>query len=230
MTPLSERFAVVASDRRSSIKKPFLILMFLAVTGLLATDLPVRRWLVAAPPPPPPMPLAETPTPAPAQIAGPAPVAPVVVVTAPVEELAAPDPARTSLIDQIGIVQAQLMLARLQRELAQTQADIARLNGEERPAPVQALLDREPATSDPRVAARPSRAAAGAIAVQAVFGRDGNFAARLSFGDDGGSIVQVGDQVRAYRVAGIAADAVTLAPLQGGANLVLRTGARGIVP
>jgi type IV pilus biogenesis protein PilP len=128
------------------------------------------------------------------------------------------DPTRATLIDQIGALQMQLVLARLKRELAQTQAETAKLApdlaGEA--SGVEALLDR--------MAERDGRGARGP-AVQAVFGRDGEWAARLLLPGEGSRVVRSGDLLAdRWRVESIDERSVVLVALHGDARQVLRPG------
>ncbi|GIL40440.1 type IV pilus biogenesis protein PilP [Roseiterribacter gracilis] len=209
----------------------------------LARDLPLARWVGLgggdAPPPviarPQPQPAA--PAPAPQVVAPPAatttptgfvppqqllqPNLQTAPQPAPVANDPPPvgtDPARATLIDQIGAVQMQLVLARLKRELAQAQSETSKLGydtgGE--PAGVEALLDR---MAD-RDGVRPR-----GLAVQAVFGRDGDWAARLTLPGEGSRVVRKGEVLNdRWRVESIDERSVVLVAVHGEARQVLRPG------
>jgi type IV pilus biogenesis protein PilP len=126
------------------------------------------------------------------------------------------DPTRATLIDQIGAPQMQLVLARLKRDLAQAQAETSKLGGDTGADGVEALLDR---MAD-RDGARPR-----GLAVQAVFGRDGDWAARLTLPCEGSRVVRRGEVLNdRWRVESIDERSVVLVAVHGDARQVLRLG------
>jgi type IV pilus biogenesis protein PilP len=211
----------------------------------LARDLPVRRWLglgadlppmaaqrapaqpAAAPPTPAPTPVTQPPANTAPSFAPPQQSLPAIAPpAAPTPQTAAvepppvgTDPARATLIDQIGALQMQLVLARLKRELAQAQAETSKFAADTgEPAGVEALLDR--------MAERDGARSVRGLAVQAVFGRDGDWAARLLLPGEGSRLVRKGDVLAdRWRVDSIDERAVVLVALHGDARQVLRPGA-----
>lgn len=210
----------------------------LLATLWLARDLPIGRWLgVGGEAPPPvmasrlpsaPQPVSATPAMVPPQSAAtqPQPSPPAAILSALPPSIVAneaplngTDPTRATLIDQIGALQMQLVLARLKRELAQTQAETAKLApdlaGEA--SGVEALLDR--------MAERDGVRGGRGLAVQAVFGRDGEWAARLMLPGEGARVVRTGDLLAdRWRVESIDERSVVLVALHGEARQVLRPG------
>jgi type IV pilus biogenesis protein PilP len=225
-----------ASRPRFFRVKPIVAGACLLMTLWLARDLPFGRRLglqrdppapVAARPPATPLarpdtqPAAAAPTSTPPTTpvpVPPPPAWPAMATMSPDEPApAGTDPSRATLIDQIGALQMQLVLARLRRELAQAQAETSKLTPDVPGDGVEALLDR--------MEERAGLRGRSGLAVQAVFGRDGDWAARLSLPGEGARVVRVGDVLAdRWRVDSIGERAVVLVALRGDARQVLRPG------